>query len=73
MSDDLLPLRDAAALVGLSRQRLDQAVRSGDLAAERVAVPLQPRPVLYVRRADLEAWAATRRPAGYPLGRPRRP
>lgn len=67
--EEWLTLLEAAAVVGLHPGHLGHCVRIGQLKAERRHRPTPGTPPYMVRRADLEAFAATR---GTPAPLPRR-
>lgn len=63
---ELLSTSEAAALLGLSRQRVLQFISAGRLPAQMVGRQY------VIRRADLEAFASQPRPTGWPAGRSRK-
>ena len=60
--EELVGMRVAAELTGAPRTTVTKAVRTGELAAEKVASSY------FVRVGDLLAWAKTRRGIGRPRG-----
>lgn len=61
---DLLTVAEAAARLGLSRQRVHALIQAGRLPARRFGHAWA------IAEADLAL--VTRRPTGYPKGRPRK-